>query len=275
MLIDDGLLVRDADRWAAAGDLTSVPVPPRSTRSWPPASISSAARSGRRSRRRAVEGQVFHEGSVAHLVRGRIRRAARTRCSRPEGARPARVTRLLGRARVPLPAPADQGCGLRVDPEAGPRRCARAPRDVAGDDGEGARTRVRGDPRVPPRAGVPLPAGARSAGRCDAIARPTCRRAARVGRTEGIRPHRRTGRPQPHLPCDRPRPRRRPVAGRPRPQRPGDAGDPRSSWARGDPRERDGRRRAPARERTPPSSRVPTALLRGVGRRPRRAHRRR
>jgi DNA-binding SARP family transcriptional activator len=68
MLIDDGLLVREDDRWAVAGDLTTVPVPPTiqallaarlDQLSGEERAVIEAA---------AVEGQVFHEGSVARLA---------------------------------------------------------------------------------------------------------------------------------------------------------------------------------------------------------------
>ncbi len=66
------------------------------------------------------------------------------------------------RGRLPLPPSADPRCRLRRAPEGGPRRPARALRRLAG----GARRRARRagrDPRLPPRAGLPLPRRARDA----------------------------------------------------------------------------------------------------------------
>ncbi len=69
MLIDDGFLVRDDARWKTVGDLTKVPVPPTI-----PALL--AARldrltDGERTviERAAVEGKLFHRGSVEALTR--------------------------------------------------------------------------------------------------------------------------------------------------------------------------------------------------------------
>jgi len=65
MLIDDGLLVRRDGRWAAAGDLTNVPVPP-TIQALLAARLDQLGADERACiEAAAVEGQVFHEGSVA------------------------------------------------------------------------------------------------------------------------------------------------------------------------------------------------------------------
>lgn len=70
MLIDDGLLVREDGRWRAAGDLSTVPVPPT-------IHALLAARLDRLTgderaviERAAVEGKLFHQGSVVALTSG-------------------------------------------------------------------------------------------------------------------------------------------------------------------------------------------------------------
>jgi DNA-binding SARP family transcriptional activator len=68
MLIDDGLLVRENGRWAAAGDLRKVPVPP-TIQALLAARLDQLGGDERACMEAAaVEGQVFHEGSVAQLA---------------------------------------------------------------------------------------------------------------------------------------------------------------------------------------------------------------
>ena len=65
------------------------------------------------------------------------------------------------RGRLPLPAPADPRRRLRRAAEGGAGRAARALRRLAGRARRRPR-RARRDPRLPPRAGVPLPRRARA-----------------------------------------------------------------------------------------------------------------
>ena len=70
MLIDDGLLVRENGRWTATGDLTTVPVPP-TIQALLAARLDQLGGDERASiEAAAVEGQVFHESSVAQLTPG-------------------------------------------------------------------------------------------------------------------------------------------------------------------------------------------------------------
>jgi predicted ATPase/DNA-binding SARP family transcriptional activator len=70
MLIDDGLLVRESGRWTATGDLTKVPVPP-TIQALLAARLDQLGSGERASiEAAAVEGQVFHESSVAQLALG-------------------------------------------------------------------------------------------------------------------------------------------------------------------------------------------------------------
>ena len=82
------------------------------------------------------------------------------RCARAAPARPSRPCSDRRRRRLSLPSPADPRRSLRRAPQGGPRRPARAVRRLA----RPARTRprrARRDRRLPPRAGRPLPSGAR------------------------------------------------------------------------------------------------------------------
>jgi DNA-binding SARP family transcriptional activator/tetratricopeptide (TPR) repeat protein len=68
MLIDEGLLVRENGFWAASGDLTKIPVPP-TIQALLAARLDQLGGDERASiEAAAVEGQVFHEGSVAELA---------------------------------------------------------------------------------------------------------------------------------------------------------------------------------------------------------------
>ena len=114
--------------------------------------------------RGAVEGEVFHRGAVQALaperaqVTPRLAALVRKELITPG---PAAARR---RGRLPLPPPADPRRRLRRAPEGGPRRAARALRRLARGARRRAR-RARRDPRLPPRAGLPLPRRARAARR--------------------------------------------------------------------------------------------------------------
>ena len=109
--------------------------------------------------RGAVEGQLFHRGAVEALAPddGAGRRSDSWRsCARSSCVPTARSSR---RGRLPLPPPADPRRRLRRAPQGRACRPARALRRLA----RRARRRpgrARRDRRLPPRAGVPLPARA-------------------------------------------------------------------------------------------------------------------
>ena len=158
MLIDDGLLRFEDGAWHAVEDLADLTVPPT-------IQLLLAARLDRldaeeRSviERGAVEGKVFHTGAVATLsperlranVPSRLLALARKELIRPDRAEFAgedafRFRHLLIRDAAYQAMPKEQ----RADLHERYRRVARARRGRAG-------RRVRGDPRLPPRAGVPV-----------------------------------------------------------------------------------------------------------------------
>ena len=165
MLIDDGLLRFEDGAWHGVEDLADLTVPPT-------IQLLLAARLDRldaeeRSviERGAVEGKVFHTGAVATLsperlranVPSRLLALARKELIRPDRAEFAgedafRFRHLLIRDAAYHAMPKEQ----RADLHERYRRVARARRGRAGRG-------VRGDPRLPPRAGVPLQDRARPA----------------------------------------------------------------------------------------------------------------
>src|ERR671923_284440 len=124
-------------------------------------------------------GAALRRGAAGHPRRGR-----------PGAADPGRA---VGPAREPgrLRDPADD--------RRSPRRAARPVRALAGAEGRRAGDRVRGDPRLPLRAGLPLPPRARPRRRRGPRARPPGRAAARRGRSAGAPPvgHGRPPKPPP------------------------------------------------------------------------------
>ena len=112
--------------------------------------------------RGSVEGEIFHRGARAGArSRGDAghdpARSTRAAPARPPRPRPARRRR-----RLPLPPPADPRRRLRRAPQGGPRRPARPLRRLARRARRRA-GRARRDRRLPPRAGSPIPGGARAA----------------------------------------------------------------------------------------------------------------
>ena len=98
--------------------------------------------------------------------------------ARPQGADPPRPAAVRRRGRVPLPSSPHARRGLRGPAEGGAGGAARAVRRLARRTRRRAR-RARRAARLPPRAGLSLPAGARAARRARASARRPRRRAAR------------------------------------------------------------------------------------------------
>ena len=117
MLIDDGLLVREDGRWAEAGDLAIVPVP-RTIRALLAARLDRLDPQERRVMEcAAVEGKLFHRGSV-ELAGAALAAPAQEPLGslvRKELIR--RKALLRRRACISPPASPHQGRGLRVDPQ--------------------------------------------------------------------------------------------------------------------------------------------------------------
>ena len=109
MMVDDGVVVREDDRWVVTGDLSSVVVPPsiqallasRLDRLTPEerAALEAAA----------VVGKEFFLGAVRDLVDedARVAGARRSHGARSQGADPSRAHDPSRRGRVPVPTPAD------------------------------------------------------------------------------------------------------------------------------------------------------------------------
>ena len=192
MLVDDALLTREDDRWVAASDLAELPVPSTIN------ALLAARLEGLPADERAilttaaVEGAVFHRGAVARARLPRARPAledgllalVRRDLIRPEAADVRR------RGGLPLPSRPDPRRRLSLAAEERARRPARALRRLARADGRGPAARVRGDRRLSPRAGLPVPRRARLARRARRLARRPGVRAARGGRAAGARPQR-------------------------------------------------------------------------------------
>ena len=166
MLIDDGYLVREDDRWVAAGDLSEVKVPPT-------VQALIAARLDRLTpleravlERAAIIGTVFAAASIRSLASEELSGEGRRGHQGPaeEGPDPPGPRRPRRRGRLPVPASPRPGCRLRRHAEGAAGRSARGVRRLARTRGSVRRRagRVR---RVPPRAGLPVPRGARSGGR--------------------------------------------------------------------------------------------------------------
>jgi class 3 adenylate cyclase len=112
--------------------------------------------------RGAVEGEIFHSGRrPGTRTRGETADAAAGH-ARPQAARPPGQIRAFRRGCVPLPPPPDPGRRLPGTAESRACGAARALRRLAGATRRRA-CRTRGGPRLPLRAGLPLPSRARPA----------------------------------------------------------------------------------------------------------------
>ena len=169
--------------------------------------------------RGAVEGELFHRGAVVELSDARARLGPRQpRCAHRARTSSARPRRLRRRERVPLQAHPRPRRRLPRDcrRSSAPTSTSGSPTGWSGSPGERV-ARVRGDPRLPPRAELPLPHRARPGRRRDARARRACGPPFRGGGPPGLAPRRRRrgewaapacGRPSPGRPS-RPRADRR------------------------------------------------------------------
>ncbi len=191
MLVDDALLTREGDRWVASSDLSELPVPSTIH------ALLAARLEGLPADERAilmtaaVEGAVFHRGAVGEL--------------RPTLDTPLEDGLLaLVRRDLIRPDTADFAGEKAYRFRHGLIRDAAyrsLPKNARADlherfaawlelNGRGPAARVRGDRRLPPRTGLPVPCRARTARLARRLA---CRpgvRPARGGGTAGARPQR-------------------------------------------------------------------------------------
>ena len=165
MLVDEGAVEEVDGTWRFTQELSDVQVPPTIQ-----ALLASRLDTLAGSERSVIEpasvvGYVFAEAAVAALAPPEVSPARRHRAldARAEAPRPAGRGR-RGR-RAPLPPHHDPRHRVRRDPEAGAGRPAHALRHVGRRGEPRPRGRVRGDPRLPPRAGVGVPLRARAARR--------------------------------------------------------------------------------------------------------------
>ena len=194
MLVDDGVLRVEGRRLhARAGARRAHPScePPRAPRR---ATRPTRARGSRRARARGGRGRGLppQRGRRADARRVARRRPREPRGTDGEGSRPAGGSELRRRGCLPFQAHPRQGRDVPRDGEAAPGHAARAVRRLAGAPGRGTDPRVRGDPRVPPRAELPLPRRAGTRGRRDQRGRGAgrgapCRSRAQGGESRGHR----------------------------------------------------------------------------------------
>ena len=158
MLIDDGAIRNEGGRWVVDRVLLDLEVPPTI------AALLTARldRLGRSERtvieRGAVVGQVFYRGAVEALVppplQPEVAHALKA-LSVKELISPHEES-LIGQESVQVPPRADPRRRVRRPPEADARGAPRGVRRLGGIGGGRPHPRVRGDPRVPPRAGVQI-----------------------------------------------------------------------------------------------------------------------
>ena len=196
MLVDDGLLgaERPGGSAAATPASPSSPLPRRCGellgRGAGPDVAAAALDAGARRRSR---GGLFHRSRIVVLSRRRSAGRCPSFCTHSQnGMHEPRAGELRRRgARFRIVASSSrrrvQGASQRCAPGSA------ALRRLAGGEGGRAGERVRGDPRLPPGAGVPLPRRARTADRSRRSASRPRRRAARARRAAGARPPRLAG----------------------------------------------------------------------------------
>ena len=142
--------------------------------------------------RASVEGTIFHRGAIRELAAEWPDAVARaqSRHARPPRPDPPRSLALRRRRGLSLPASPDPRRRLPLALEGRARRSARALRRLARAHDRGPPARVRGDPRLSPRAGLPLPQRPRLRRRRADGARPRGVRAARARPVDGRSPQR-------------------------------------------------------------------------------------
>ena len=156
----------------------------------------------------SVIGLVFAEaGGRGDGAATRSRRPSRDHLSDLDRKQFVHPAARRGRSALPVPPQPGSGCRLPESPEAGSGEPPRAIRGLggAGQPRAWPRDRVRGDPRLPPRAGCPVSIGARAA-RCARAASWPRERRTSWGRPGGARtrPRRHASRREPLAAGDSP-----------------------------------------------------------------------
>ena len=277
MLVDDGLLQRGRGRLgrragtcrASRSRRRSTPCSPRGSIGWTPEERAVIERA-------SVIGRVVLVGSGRGAVAGgaAAARSAPPAVARAQGADPARPLGSQARTRSGSPTSSIRDAAYQGIPKARASRAARAVRRV--DRGQAARPRrgVRGDRRLPPRAGAPCRCSSSVRRTSASSAGPARGGDARLGRPAGVRPRRHARRRQPALArglaaarASDPRAARALLRARLRAARDRRLRAARRRRCRDRRRRRPRPRATPACRPTPPSSAVDAALdrARGVG----------
>ncbi len=190
MLVDDGALERRNGRWTATQDLSRITIPP--TISALLTARLARLDAGERAviERASIVGRVFWWAAVAEISGGEVRPhvISHLQSLTRKELDPPRLLRARPRGGVPLRPHPHPRRRLPRDPEGRARRAPRAARGLA--RGRGARhgRRVRGDPRLPRRAGPAAAARGRAARRARRGARPARRRDPGRRRAARVRP---------------------------------------------------------------------------------------
>ena len=167
MLIDDRLLQKDDGHWTlveAPGELPGAADDPRPARRAPGAAPRGGAGAARADLGRG-HGVPPRGGARARAALAGAGGGPQPHGARPQGRDPAGSLELPRRRRLPVPPHADPRRGLPLAAQGGAGGPSRALRRLARASGRAASARVRGDPRLPPRAGTPLLGRARPARR--------------------------------------------------------------------------------------------------------------
>ena len=191
MLVDEGTLERRDGTWHATGPLADLHVPPTIQ-----ALLAARLDTLEPDERSVIEpasvvGYIFAEAAVSALAPPDVSSRVMTEIATLTQKHLVRPRRRRGRDAAPLPAHHDPRHRVRRHPQAGPCGSPRALRRLGRRGQPRPRRRVRGDPRLPPRAGVDVPLRARAARR----SRPRDRRGRgappRVGGQTRVRARRR------------------------------------------------------------------------------------
>ena len=194
MLIDEGSLARDGDRWVATGPLVDLRVPP-TIQALLAARLEQLTGEERAAiQRAAVCGKQFHVGAVAALLDGDGRevRPALMSLVRRDLIRPDR-SMLAGEDAFRFRHQLIRDAAYDAAPKAASRRAARAVRRLARGRGGGSRGGVRGDPRLPPGTGSPAALGPWTVARRRARAGAPSRRSLHGERPPSVGSERRPG----------------------------------------------------------------------------------
>ena len=165
MLVDEGTLERRDGTWHATGPLADLHVPPTIQ-----ALLAARLDTLEPDERSVIEpasvvGYIFAEAAVSALAPPDVSSRVMTEIATLTQKHLVRPRRRRGRDAAPLPAHHDPRHRVRRHPQAGPGGSPRALRRVGRRGQPRPRRRVRGDPRLPPRAGMDVPLRARAARR--------------------------------------------------------------------------------------------------------------